>query len=205
MKRLTAVMVVCAVALMCAVQASAQKYGVIGGATFSSMNGVENSDKTGWNIGATAQLDLPLGFSIQPSLIYNSKSSEVDLNLLKAGLDVGYLELPVAVQWGPDLLIFRPFVEVAPYIGCALTSKVEAGTLLSASEWKTSNLQRFEYGLGLGGGIEIWRLQLTCRYNWNFGPLFNESAQMELVDLKDALGDKNFGGVTLTLAVLFGK
>jgi len=205
MKRIVAVVLVCAVALFSATRMSAQKYGVTGGATFSSMRGIESSSKTGWNLGATAQFKLPLGFSIQPSLMYNSKASEVDLPLGSAGMNVGYLELPVSFQWGPDLLIFRPFLEVSPFVGYALNSTVSADLLLTSKEWKTSNLQRFEYGLGLGGGIEIWRLQLVCRYNWNFGPLFNDSGKLDFPHVEEAFGGRNFGGVTLSLAFLFGK
>lgn len=204
MKRLTAVALICAAALLCATQMSAQKYGVLGGATFSSLKGIENSSRTGWNAGATVQFRLPLGFTIQPSLVYNSKGSEISVLAGKTGLSVGYLELPVSFQWGPDLLIFRPFLDVSPYIGYALSSKVSADVPLTSKQWKTSNLQRFEYGLGLGGGIEVWRFQLLCRYNWNFGPLVNDSGKVDFPHIEDAFNN-NFGGVTLSLAFLFGK
>jgi len=205
MKRIVLTVLVCVAALVCTTEMKAQKYGVLGGATFSSLRGIENSSSTGWNAGATVQFRLPLGFSIQPSLIYNSKVSELDASLTSAGLSVGYLELPVSFQWGPDLLIFRPFLDVSPYIGYALSSKVSAGTSMTQKEWKTSNLQRFEYGLGLGGGIEVWRFQVTCRYNWNLGPLFNDAGKIDFPHVEDAFVNNNFGGVTLSLAFLFGK
>lgn len=204
MKRLTAVALVCAVALLCAAHSSAQKYGVVGGVTFSSMHALENSSKTGWNAGATVQFKLPLGFSIQPSLVYNSKAAELKSDVASTGLSVGYLELPVSFQWGPDLLVFRPFLDVSPYIGYALTGKASVETIASSPlTWKMSSLQKFEYGLGLGGGIEVWRLQVTCRYNWNFGALLKPDTGFP--QLKEAFGERNFGGVTLSLAVLFGK
>lgn len=205
MKRIVLTVLVCVAALVCATEMKAQKYGVLGGATFSSLRGIENSSSTGWNAGATVQFRLPLGFSIQPSLIYNSKVSELDASLASTGLSVGYLELPVSFQWGPDLLIFRPFLDVSPYIGYALSSKVSAGTSMTQKEWKTSNLQRFEYGLGLGGGIEVWRFQVTCRYNWNLGSLFNDAGKIDFPHVEDAFVNNNFGGVTLSLAFLFGK
>lgn len=197
MKRISAIVLICIAALVSSVEISAQKYGIIGGATFSSIEGIKSSAATGWNAGATVQFKLPLGFSIQPSLMYNNKATS-DLN-------VGYLELPVSFQWGPDLLIFRPFFDVAPYVGYALTSNLSAGTLLTGKEWKTSYLQRLEYGVGLGGGIEVWRLQILCRYNWNFGPLFNGEGKMNFPHVDKVFKDRNFGGVTLSLAFLFGK
>lgn len=205
MKRLFALALVCAAFLAGSSHANAQKYGVVAGATFSSLQNIENSSKTGWNIGATAQFNLPLGFSVQPSLIYNSKAAAVKTGLGTGDLNVGYLELPVSVQWGPDLLICRPFLDISPYIGYALASKMSMETLLTQQEWKTSSLQRFEYGIGLGGGIEVWRFQVLCRYNWNFGPLFSDKGKLDLPHVEEALKNKNFGGVTLSVAFLFGK
>lgn len=209
MKRLVAALAFFALALVGASEISAQKYGIIGGATFTSMQNIEKSAKTGFNIGATAQLRLPLGFSVQPSLIYNSKAAQVGGDALAASMNVGYLELPVSVQWGPDLLLFRPFLEVTPFVGYAVNSTFKTGVLNQATiiknEWNSFNMNRFAYGLGLGGGIEVWRFQVICRYNWNFGPLFDTEGALNLQPVNEAFKDKNFGGVTLSVAFLFGK
>lgn len=209
MKRLVAALAFFALALVGASEISAQKYGIIGGATFTSMQNIEKSAKTGFNIGATAQLRLPLGFSVQPSLIYNSKAAQVGGDALAASMNVGYLELPVSVQWGPDLLLFRPFLEVTPFVGYAVNSTFKTEVLNQATiiknEWNSFNMNRFAYGLGLGGGIEVWRFQVICRYNWNFGPLFDADGSLNVQPVSEAFQDKNFGGVTLSLAFMFGK
>ena len=209
MKRLVAALAFFALALVGASEISAQKYGIIGGATFTSMQNIEKSAKTGFNIGATAQLKLPLGFSVQPSLIYNSKAAQVGGDALAASMNVGYLELPVSVQWGPDLLLFRPFLEVTPFVGYAVNSTFKTEALNQATiiknEWNSFNMNRFAYGLGLGGGIEVWRFQVICRYHWNFGPLFDADGSLNIQPVTDAFKDKNFGGVTLSLAFMFGK
>ena len=206
MRRFKTIVLLCAMMLFGSLQANAQKFGVLGGATFSGMSGIENSSSTGWNAGATVQFKLPLGFSIQPSLIYNAKASNMGLLIGNAGFNVGYLELPVSLQWGPDLLVFRPFADVSPYIGYALNSKFSFETPLSgALELDADDIRKFEYGLAIGGGIEVWRLQIACRYNWNFGPLFGAELPASLKEVKDMLGETNFRGVTLSVAVLFGN
>ena len=64
---------------------------------------------------------------------------------------------------------------MTPYIGCGLNNRMDAyidGILPSVqvkNEW--SELNRFEYGLGVGVGIEVWKFQVIGRYNWNFGSL----------------------------------
>ena len=69
-----------------------------------------------------------------------------------------------------------------------------------------NSLNRLEYGVGVGVGLDIWRIQIIGRYNWNFGGLiaakegdglFNEQL------LKEAMQGANYGGFTLTAAILF--
>lgn len=204
MKHLFPVILALVLSVTMASDVYAQKFGMAGGATFTSLQNVENSSKIGWNAGATVQFKLPMGFSIQPSLLYNIKVAQSAMAIGTADLTVDYLELPVGVQWGPDLLVFRPFLEVAPFVGYALDSNVSDNMLMTAGQWKTNYLNRLSYGLGLGGGIEVWRFQILCRYSWNFGPLFNDQGAAETAPFKQVVGKSNFGGVTLSLAVLFG-
>jgi hypothetical protein len=177
----------CAVALLCAVQSSAQKYGVVGGATFSSIHGLENSSKTGWNVGGTVQFKLPLGFSVQPSLVYNCKAAELSSGVGSAGLKVDYIELPVSFQWGPDLILFRPFLDVTPFAGYGLNNKSWSQAFEDIRDsWNDVN--RWEYGVGTGLGFDIWKFQVIARYNWNLSSFSDEMT---------------FSGATLSLAYLF--
>lgn len=193
-------------------ESSAQsKYGVIGGINFSTAN-VRNMNRgsmTQWHAGLTYRLDLPLGFSFQPSLIYNVKGAKVGKGDTPAKFDIsmGYIELPLSFQWGPDLLLFRPFIDVTPYIGYAVNNKL-VGLQPNPVKNQWANLQRFEYGLGLGIGLDIWRFQVLARYNWNFGPLSRAKDTFNAGDpstvIRQLFSDKNFGGVTLSVAFLFG-
>jgi hypothetical protein len=128
-------------------------------------------------------------------------------------MNMGYLELPVSFQWGPDLLLFRPFVDVSPYIGYALVYDASfqvlgnvGAQLIMNNKGGWGNINRFEYGVGVGGGIEVWKFQLVCRYNWNFGSLLNMNLNGDSdgqLLLEKVVSGKNFGGVTLSLALLF--
>lgn len=194
------------VMLMCAFNAVGQtRWGVTAGVNFnnSKFSEVDVQAKTGWSAGATCLLDLPLGFSIQPSLLYHQKGANITNEIAQT---MGYLELPVSVQWGPDLLIFRPFLDVTPYIGYALSNEVTtslAGLQHTASSWRGK--ERFEYGLGIGAGINVWKLQLIARYNWNFGSLYDVEGWDDIKpNLKGLDADnENFGGISINLAFLF--
>lgn len=204
MKRILTV--VLAALMLTGISASAQaKWGVTAGLNFntSKFSEVDVKARTGWSVGATCLLDLPLGFSVQPSLLYHQKGANLTNEISQS---MGFLELPVSVQWGPDLLIFRPFLDVTPYVGYALSNKFSAsvaGLDFSSEGWQGK--ERFEYGLGLGAGVNVWKLQLIARYNWNFGSLYNVEGWD---DIKPHLKDlnaksENFGGVTLSMAFFF--
>ena len=217
MKRILTVIALCVMTFWGSHTLRAGDFGVVGGVGFTGIRNVSSDMVTGYHAGLTYKFNLPLGFAIQPSLLYNMKASQVNDALggvAKFDYNMGYLELPVSLQWGPDLLLFRPFLDACPYIGYALTNdfKASAGSdarLSAGFVNKWDGVNRLEYGLGLGGGLEVWKIQVTCRYNWNFGPLFdtsgNAGAVAETVENAKGvkLNDENFGGVTLSVALLF--
>lgn len=200
--------------VLLAVSASAQgNFGVIVGMDFNSakIKDVQMESKAGWNVGITYRLDLPLGFSLQPSLVYSQKSGSFLSENVSSGLDdlftsslvqkVGAINLPVSVQWGPDLIVARPFLDVTPYVGYSVMNEVE-GTILGISE-TVKGKNAFDYGLGLGVGLDIWKLQAIVRYNWNFGVLgsLKDFAGVNLDNLKT--DNPNFGGISVNLAFFF--
>ena len=191
-------------------------FGVVAGASFTSIREVSTDMATGFHAGVSYKFRLPLGFAVQPSVLYHMKSSLVEgaiADVTTFDYKMGYVEVPVSLQWGPDLLMFRPFVDITPFVGYALNNEASGvklqGEFMSKVQNKWEGVNRLEYGLGLGGGIEIWKLQLVCRYNWNFGDLFNaDGGTADWNEIWNTATDsvktgKNFGGVTLSLAFLF--
>lgn len=191
-------------AVLLAVTASAQgKFGITAGMNFNSakIQDIELDSRMGWSAGITYAFDLPLGFSIQPSLVYTQRGLQIDASNLEISRTVGSLNLPVSVQWGPDLLVARPFIDVTPYVGYSLMNKAKAEAAGLTSDVKGKN--SFEYGLGLGAGLNVWKIQAIIRYNWNFGTLGSLKDFTE-VDLGGLTSDsKNYGGISLHLAFFF--
>ena len=179
------------------------KFGVTGGMNVNSakIKDVKMDAQAGWNLGLAYNLDLPLGFSLQPSLVYSQKGVLIGTDAVNVKQSVGSINLPVSVQWGPDLLVARPFLDVTPYVGYSLVNKVETEVLGISAGDKGKNA--FEYGLGVGAGIDVWKLQVVVRYNWNFGVLgsLKDFTVIELGDLKS--DNENFGGISVHLAFFF--
>lgn len=171
---------------------------------------IQTAPRTGFNVGVTYSLNLPLGFSLQPSVVYSHKSA--NLNLTGVGVldalmndkvfqNVGSVNVPVSVQWGPNLIIARPFLDITPYVGYTLSNTIKGmvGDFDSAIKGEKS----LDYGVGLGGGLHVWKLQAIVRYNWSFGTMgnLNGFTELELDDVKNA--NRVYGGLSVNLAYFF--
>lgn len=230
MKRLYAI--AAAVAMLFAVDASAQlssgiRYGVIGGFTSTNTHVREFDYKNVplFHVGPTVKFNLGLGFAVQPALTYQMKGTEFrrdvsaeDMQTLDAvwqtmEAKVGYLELPVQIQWGPDLMALRPFAFVEPFLGYAVNFKAMADDLEDVrietlkNQWKELAMKRLEYGMGFGGGIEVNHFQLSAQWFMNFGGLANENGEVDASiigqTVLESLRKKNFQGFKISLAVMF--
>lgn len=164
-----------------------RRAGLIGGFTSSSSNidKIDTKSVSVYHIGLTAEFPLGCGFALQPSLVYQVKGLSFDrlsddhavepfVRTLGENAKVGYIELPVQVQWGPDLMVFRPYVFAEPFMGYRVSqpSVLEDGNS-SAGQTKF-DLRKIEYGAALGAGLEVWRAQLSVKYFWNFGKMCEE-------------------------------
>lgn len=201
------------------------RFGVMGGFTSSNAKAdvFSTSSYNLYHAGVTVQLPLGAGFAIQPALTYQVKGAVLDgikeeglegffENVAQLNTKVGFVEIPVQIQWGPDLLAFKPYVFAEPFVGFAVNTeneaKVAAVEALSTKvkDFKEAAISRLEYGLGFGAGIELWRLQISAKYYWNFGSLYSESGEMNAVgqSIKTAFADKkNFNGFSVSAAFFF--
>ncbi len=152
------------------------KVGVKGGIEFYSIDKIifnENisevvSTYTGFTGGVAFSFDLPVqGMTIQPELNYISKGAQVKYSGQYTNVRVDYIELPVNFQVGLDLILMRPYLMVYPYIGCALYH--------TPKEIGWDHFQRLEYGVGVGGGVDIWRFQLQIKYSWNLSGMMKSA------------------------------
>ena len=204
-------------ALFVTVAAGAQQIGVKGGLTLSTTNGAaapkENKAVALYEAGIVYKADLGAGFAIQPGLAYQMKGAT-----LKQNNDVksktGFVELSLGAQWGPDLLAFRPYVFVEPFIGYGVTGNENltvSGTSISVENinkaLQENAKNKLEYGVGAGLGLEIAsHVQLSCQLFRNFGKLYKDSEldSGTLKDIKASYKDlKSYQGVKFTLAILF--
>lgn len=202
MKRIYIILAAALLALCIPDTARAQHFGVKAGVNFSDPKS-DVKTNLGYQAGIAVQCDLPLWFSIQPELLFHVKGGQADMgrNVDNQAFGLGYLELPVNIQWGPRFSDdrFRVFLQGSPFIGYAI-SKDMKDARGETYDWK--NINRFEYGVGAGLGVQLWRhFQITAQYNWSLGDLVNSGFAEE--EFKRIFDESNFSGYTVSLAIIF--
>lgn len=231
MKKLFTVFVA---ALFGAVMLNAQSFGIVGGFT-SSSTGIDTKDAMAnlknvslYHVGAAARWELGSIFAIQPQLAYQVKGANLHQAITETGVQnitnsfqskTGFIELSAGLQAGVDLLAFRPFVMVEPFVGYAVTGTenydevgegLVNGTIpydeIDAAVADVKN--KLEYGFGVGGGVQILdHFQVTVQWFMNLGNLYDNGkidANEKLNTVKESYKDiKNYQGIKVSLGLFF--
>lgn len=198
------------VSLFFTASANAQivRFGLKGGVNLSGTNLEKSADidisesYTGFNAGIVLNVKLILGFSLQPELIFTTTGMRIELNediLPTKGDDVdapttlshSAIELPINIQWGIRLGPIRPYVQISPYIGYSTTE----GVTIGGGTKNTIDRDKLQYGMGVGGGIDIWKFQMSYRYKWDINSLDKNTT---FKDLEIGTGKVRSSEISLT-------
>ena len=184
------------------------RFGIIGGITSSSgkVKEVDTKSISLYHAGLAFEIPAGAGFAVQPQVLYQVKGMSLDKWGDNTGSDisksletnVGYIELPVQIQWGPDLVAFRPYAFVEPFVGYQITTKGEDEIRTVGSEF-----EKVEYGMSLGAGIDISHFQISAKYFWNFGNVYKGNINQTGNTIKELKDGNNFNGVAISLAIFF--
>lgn len=212
MKKLINVLVLFALLFSAVVTADAKdnggkffQLGVKGGVDYTGMKakdllvGTNFKNYTGFNAGLAFRFNLPLGFEIQPELLYTQTGTKISTEIAGATLESlyknGAIRVPINIQWGFTFIkILKPYVIVSPYVGASLVQTF-SNVNLSTTEDLNEYLSRFQYGIGLGFGLNVWRFQASFKWNWDLGNQWKESLPANYSELKN-----NISGFEVSLA-----
>ena len=220
MKRLVLTMILLCMGIASFAQ---EGFGILGGLTSSNtqLKDFDFDNVTQYRAGIAYKYPIAMGFAVQPEFSYSVKGATLhstmqhlepllDLESTWLNLHMGYLEAALQLQWGPDLLLFRPYALVEPFVGYALNNKVKNPLINTPSRnnvW--DSIQRMEYGYAFGGGLELFgRLQLSAKHYTNLGSIYKEPEGGRAESFDDMYmtlfkGENNFGGWVLTLTFFF--
>ncbi|MDR0726150.1 MAG: PorT family protein [Prevotellaceae bacterium] len=145
------------------------RFGIKAGVNFSEFNSKKQelqTDGTAWQVGFASQLKIPLiGLGIQPELLYSVNKGKDN--------SIGYFTVPVNIRWQPlPIPVIKPVILAGPYFGYAVNFK-------GFDNFK-DDIKRFDWGIGLGLGVEIWKLQIEGRYNWGMQDIGEKLKKLDL-------------------------
>ena len=150
-------------AVFVSVGANAQlKFGIKGGWNFEnfdiSSNIAEQLKKdnfTSWDLGVVAQVPLSGALHLQPELLYSSQKIDLIAEAEETS-KISYFQIPVNLLYKFDLLAVSIFASGGAYFGYAV----------DRNSFSVNNLQKTDWGLSFGAGVEFMKFQLNARYNW---------------------------------------
>lgn len=199
MKTLNKILLSLAILAGVSASASAKGFLIKGGVEFPHYNVQELgnvldfSNVTGWHAGVGFQTGTFAGFSIQPEVLYQHSGLSVAMPDDPddfAEIRNNNIQIVANVQWGVDLVIFRPFIFAAPFASYNIPT---------TNDLSEVNFKRWDYGIGAGIGFDIWKLQITGKYNWAFGGVIDWNSYVN--DVKNI--NANTGSIVVSLAFKF--
>lgn len=191
--------------------AQEMQWGLKAGYNLSSLTGapesVEVSYRSGFHLGALAELGLSEKFSLQPELLYSHEGANSSFGFQREGFALsgnekarlGYLNLPVMAKY---FVTNALSLEAGPQLGYLLSAEIdfEYSSTIMGEGFRDSGTQdlideanRFAFGLNFGLGYEFnSNLFAQARFHLGLTPIMEDDPSEDdpVVNLND---NKNKG------------
>lgn len=174
---------------------AAQSFGIKGGLNASSIylentsnNSSEETKATpGFHLGFFGNSPLSNLFSIEPSILFNTKGYRSEAvadanNSYTRSVNLYYADVnvPLKLAIGGDKV--KIYAKAGPYLGFGLAGRNKTTTVIFGNEststkdveWGTGNLsdlKRIDYGVTIGAGLDIDNLQIGLAYDYGLADI----------------------------------
>ncbi len=188
-----------AIALLLGISANAQEkpltFGVKAGMNISNFSGDGDSDsKFGFNAGVTVDYALSSDLYLLSGLELTTKGAKDEVSATVSGIYAKtkftatpmYLQLPVHVGYKLTVTEATKIVfHAGPYIAYGIGGKVKTEVSTNASGKDVSDenkedffgdegAKRFDFGVGLGAGVEFGKIGVGLGYDFGLTKLYDE-------------------------------
>jgi len=146
--------------------------------------------RTGVTAGGFVEIPITSRLTLQPEILWSMKGAiSPDFGGL-ATRDLTYLDLPLLVRY--SLAVTTRKRKVSPYVFGGPT----VGLLLSATSWYRwggsrtgqdvkSHMSSADFGMVIGGGVQIHRLSVECRYALGLTNILNSDSFPSLLEVSE--------------------
>lgn len=144
-----------------------------------SESSISKGSSDGFYVGAAFSCPIIAGLSVDPGVYYGFLTSSTDVNIAGFELANGktqshYLMIPIDLRYSFHALDFLDvFALAGPRFNVGLASTTTVSALGDAVEQKVDNygenssLQRFDFGLGVGIGFDLFQMvRIKVGYDW---------------------------------------
>lgn len=141
------------------------KFGPKAGVNFSNISGLDNAEmKTGFHVGAVAEIKFNEKFSIQPEVLYSAQGAKFTNNNSEVKWNNDYINIPIMFKY---YLVDGFSVEAGPQVGF-LTKAEQEGTFggYTGTTDVKDNYKSVDFGVNFGLAYDLPSgLFVNARYN----------------------------------------
>lgn len=142
------------------------KFGPKAGVNFANLSGADDSEmKTGFHVGAVAEIKFNDKFSIQPEVVYSTQGAKFSQTLpiigeVESTIKNDYINVPIMAKY---YFIEGFSAELGPYVGFLMKSETEVGDVTADAK---DSYKSVDFGLGVGLAYDLpMGLFVGARYN----------------------------------------
>jgi hypothetical protein len=192
--------------LLLCVSVSFSQFGIKGGINLGTIGGADK-DKIGTDPkprfglagGISYKLDLIMGLSIQPEVLYVQKGVVYEGTMTqgsyslsgKSTFKLDYIDIPVLVKFNLPVPVLSPYIEAGASYGILLSAKEKdeitttniPGMTPGSSETDIKNsISKNDLSFLIGLGVELSILDINIRYMIGTSRLFKDNPDTPLID-----------------------
>ncbi len=141
------------------------KFGPKAGVNFANISGLDNSEmKTGFHVGAVAEIKFNEKFSIQPEVVYSAQGTKFTSNNAEVKWNNDYINIPIMAKY----YVVNGFsVEAGPQVGFLMKAEQE-GTYMgyTGTADVKDNYKSVDFGVNFGLAYDLPQgFFVNARYN----------------------------------------
>jgi len=213
------VFVAASIVILTAGYAHAQiNFGVRAGVNLTNMkmsyweSSIDGKMKPGIQLGIVGELEITKFLAIQPGLLfaqqgYINKKSFTGFSFEQT-IALNYIQIPVNAIFKLDLNAVKLLGQVGPYFGFGINGKIKGdghSEKITLGSGKDDYMKAFDFGFGLGTGVQYRFFQAIIGYNFGLANIANTDDDMyDVIGVSKPEKAKN-NGFVITLTYLFGK
>lgn len=156
--------------------------------------------KGGYLIGAYARIGLLGNLSLQPELYYAKKSGATDFYINDGAENVTVSQKITTYNWDLPILLHLKVLDlkvaniyglVGPVASFKGSDKFSYST--PGNDLNEENIKSTNWNFQLGGGVEVWKLNLDVRYEWGLNDVSKTKLERKSNALLFSMGYRFIG------------